>query len=119
MDKPLTDRALFHWSPIERRAQILRYGLRPLQRPTTSIGNDGWRQPVICFADTPSWAWGLSAGMRWTSVGFWDLWQTSLLDLVDAQIIESTDRPSGIHEVRTPHRVYKRNLWHVGTREKR
>jgi hypothetical protein len=111
-------RALFHWAPATRRRQIIRYGLRPNMRATTSSNDEGWRAPVICLADTPSWAWALSGGMPYTPAGVWDLWQTSLDELTDPVVLPSTDRASGIHEVRTEHRIYKRNLWLVASREK-
>jgi hypothetical protein len=112
-------RPLYHWSPTSRRKQIIRYGLRPYMRPNTTMGEDwGHKAPVVCFADTPSWAWALSGAMRWTPTGEWDLWQTFLEDLIDPVILASDERPSGIYEVRTEFRVYKRFLWLVGTRTK-
>lgn len=72
----------------------------------------------MCFADTPSWAWGLSGGLPWAPAGEWDLWQTWKNDLTDPRVIRSSDRPSGIHEVRTSHRVWKRDIWYVGSRVK-
>lgn len=112
----LPDVPLFHWAPTARRSGINRHGLRPLMRATVSTG---WRAPYVCFADTPRWAWALSGGMRWTPTGDWDLWQTWLSDLGELPTIVPTDeRQSGIYEVRTPHRVFKRHLWHVGTRTK-
>lgn len=119
--RPVT--MLYHWSPRRRRGQIIRYGLRPFMRTTTSTTDDlasvgGYRPPVICFADSPSWAWALSGGMTWTPSGEWDLWQTDLSRLTDPVILPSEDRPSGIYEVRTEHRLYKRDLWLVGTRMK-
>jgi hypothetical protein len=111
---------LFHWSPAARRKQINRHGLLPKRRPTVSLGNvDGrvWKPPYICFGDTPAWAWALSGGMRHTPSGEWDLWQTYADKLTDPMIL-STTVANGIHEIRTDHRVFKRDLWHVGTRVK-
>lgn len=108
-------RALFHWSPRERRNGILRYGLVPGKKETSSTG----RYNCVCFADSPSWAWALSGEMRWTPSGVWDLWQTSLDLLTEPVILPGAERSSGIYEVRTEHRVYKRDLWYVGSREKR
>jgi hypothetical protein len=105
---------LFHWSPASRRKQILRYGLRPWMRPATSSA----AACCVCLADSPSWAWVLSGGMRWTPAGEWDLWQTSLDLLVDPVVLPGPDRPSGIYEVRTEHRLPKRHLWYVGSRSK-
>jgi hypothetical protein len=108
-------RPLYHWAPSARRKQIIRHGLLPGRRPTTSseIG-----APCVCFADSPSWAWALSGGMRWTPAGEWDLWQTHLDRLTEPLVLATEDRPSGLYEVRTEHRVYKRDLWLVGSRTK-
>lgn len=108
-------RMLYHWSPKSRRKQIIRYGLRPAMRCTTTTEVLG---SCVCFADSPSWAWALSGGMRWTPCGEWDLWQTSLDRLIDPVVLATDERPSGLYEVRTEHRVYKRDLWLVGTRVK-
>jgi len=111
------DRIVFHWSPTPRRGQIVRYGLRPKMRHT--IHSDGWRAPYICFADSPSWAWALSGDMGWAPAGDWDLWQVWLSDLgPDITVIPDDSRQSGMYEIRTPARVYKRHLWRVGTRTK-
>jgi len=74
--------------------------------------------PAICFADSPSWAWALSGGMRWTPPGEWDFWQTWLDRLADLEVLPDDVRPSGIYEVRTANRVMKRDLWYVGSRAK-
>lgn len=103
---------LYHWSPIERRAAIVRHGLRPSMKSTAST----WRAAYVCFADTPSWAWALSAGAYGGPGSEWDLWQTWLHDLTEPRAIRCTERPSGIYEVRTKNRVPKSLLWHVGTR---
>lgn len=110
------NRPLYHWSPRARRKQITRYGLRPGMRGTTST--EGMGAPCVCFADSPSWAWALSGGMSYTPAGEWDLWQTWLPALVDPVVLATEDRPSGIYEVRTEHRVYKRDLWYIGSRIK-
>lgn len=104
-------RPLYHWSPSDRRKQIIRYGLRPSMRATQM----SVRAPVICFADTPSWAWALSGALR-PDIPHWDLWQTSLDRLESPTVLGSPDRSTGIWEVRTTHRVYKRHLWLVGHR---
>jgi hypothetical protein len=111
------DRLVFHWSPVVRRRQIIRYGLRPRMRATITALE--WRAPYVCFADSPSWAWALSAGMPWAPAGEWDLWQTWLSDLgPDIEVIPDPSRQSGMYEIRTGARVFKRHLWHVGTRIK-
>lgn len=109
---------LFHWSPRARRAQITRYGLRPCMRPTTHVGEGmTWRAGYICLADTPSWAWALSGAMPSAPAGEWDLWQTTVDRLTEPMVMPA-DWSNGIHEIRTASRVYKRDLWHVGTRTK-
>lgn len=122
------ERALFHWAPTKYRKSIIRHGLRPGRKPTTSLMdpsdklNADWTSPVVCFADTPRWAWELSGGMPWTQGGAWDLWQTWSTSLVDPIIRPDTpgdgQRPSGIYEVRTMTAVRKRHLWLVGSRWK-
>lgn len=108
------NRPLYHWSPRSRRGQIIRYGLRPGMRGTTTSGGMG--APCVCLGDSPAWAWALSGGMSYTPAGEWDLWQTWLEALTDPVVLASPDRPSGIYEVRTEHRIYKRDLWWVGSR---
>jgi hypothetical protein len=111
-------RPIFHWSPVERRGQILRHGLRPAMRPATNR-LPGFRADYVAFAESPSWAWALSAGMRPGEPGQWDLWQHRLdPDLVDdpsIEFLESYDSHP-FHEVRFHRRVRKRDLWHVGSR---
>lgn len=107
-------RPMYHWAPAVRRKQIVRYGLRPGCRVTTSseVG-----APCVCFADSPSWAWALTLDGR-GHTGEWDLWQT-WLDLITEPLVladHTGTRPSGIYEVRTEHRLFKRDLWYVGSR---
>lgn len=111
------NRPMYHWAPRTRRKQIQRYGLRPSMRPTTNI-QEGFKAPYVCFADSPSWAWALSGDQRHSESGEWDLWMTWLNNLTDPIIRCGADRPSGIYEVRTLHRVYKSKLWFVGSRIK-
>lgn len=113
-------RALYHWAPASRRKQIIRYGLRPRMRPSTSIGDatSRWRPQVICLADSPSWAWALSGEQRHAPSGEWDLWETTLDRLHEPVVLASDARASGIHEVRTTARIFKRDLWYVASRLK-
>lgn len=103
---------VFHWSPVERRGQILRYGLRPGMRPT--VTTPGWRAPYVCFAETPSWAWALSGGQGAEPGTEWDLWQCQINGL------EVEEKPTydehRWHELRVYERVFKRRIWHVATR---
>lgn len=111
-------RPMYHWSPRERKKQIIRYGLRPHMRPTTTDSDDR-RIPYVCFADSPSWAWALSGEQRRFPVGTeWDLWMTWLSDIPEPIVHATPDRPSGLYEVRTEHRIYKSKLWYVGSRIK-
>lgn len=110
-------RPMYHWSPRERQKQIIRYGLRPGMRNTTTI--EDYRAPYICFADSPSWAWALSGEQKRFPKGTeWDLWMTYLSDIQEPIVHATPDRPSGLYEVRTVHRLYKSKLWHVGSRIK-
>lgn len=111
-------RPLYHWAPASRRKQIIRYGLRPGMKTTTNVSDDEWKAPYICFGDSPSWAWALSGAQRGTAPGEYDLWMTDLSRLTEPALLESTGRPTGLHEVRTAHRVYKRDLWYAGSRIK-
>ena len=108
------DMPLYHWSPAARRKQIYRYGLRPRMRQTTNATPE-WKAPWVCFAQSPLWAWALSGKQGGSPDGEWDLWMTRLSVLTEPLILPTTDG-DGIHEVRTMHRVYKRNLHRVATR---
>lgn len=108
--------ALYHWSPTRHRKQITRHGLLPHRRPTTHA-TPSWRAPYVCFGDTASWAWALSGGQRSAPSGSWDLWTSRLSDLTEPRILP-VDDVNGVHEIRTEHRVYKRHLWYVGSRDK-
>jgi hypothetical protein len=109
-------RPMYHWAPESRRKGIIRYGLRPSMPSTTST--EGYRAPYVCYADSPSWAWALSGQMKWAPEGNWDLWMT-YLDKIEEPVVHATpNRPSGLYEVRSIHRLYKRDLWYVGSRMK-
>lgn len=100
---------LYHWSPVERRGQILKHGLRINSRPV----QHSQEFPHICFSDSPSLAWALSAHCMNTG-GEWDLW------MMWSNIL---DNPIGRREdlgFPTEYRVYenipKKHIWHVGTK---
>lgn len=65
----------------------------------------------MCALGTdPRSAWQLSGAVR-TGVPSWDLWQVALADGHDVRQREDDPR-----EWRVFDRIYKRGLWHVGTR---
>lgn len=107
----MRDVLLYHWSPTDRRRQILRYGLRPNCRPTTNPV-EGWKAPYVCFSPSPSWAWALS-GRFHPEIESWDLWQVWRSWLPKHKAHWEDGR---IKEVRAFERVYKRHIWYVGTR---
>jgi hypothetical protein len=110
-------RAMYHWAPVIRRKQIIRYGLLPGKRPTTTQGDDR-RIPYVCLGDSPSWAWALSGAMKYTPKGEWDLWMTWMDRIKDPVVHADPSRHTGLYEVRTEHRIYKRDIWYVGSRVK-
>jgi len=59
-------------------------------------------------------AWGLSANMDKRKIE-WDLWMvwSSVLDGYETLSTDGSGRPT---EYRTYHRIYKRDIWYVGTR---
>lgn len=113
----MSDFLLYHWSPKDRRKSIEHYGLRPGHLSTDHI----WRPPVVCFAESPSLAWSLSADTgRGRQHQFWDLWMvwsSTLLESGGYEIIPMDDGTP--REYRFYFRVWKRDLWYVGTREQK
>lgn len=105
--------ALYHWSPVARRKQILRTGLLPRRLPTVSTNNEGFRQPHVCLSPTPSMAWSLS-GHFVKVIPEWDLWQVRLDDT--DEVIIRPQWGAEIEEVQVRNRIPKSRLWHVGTR---
>lgn len=105
-------RMWFHWSPIERRKSIEKVGLVP-----GHLSRDGlWRPPYVCLSQRPSMAWGLSGGMdREGGPAGYDLWQVDLSEQTGFEILFD-DRDQSVKEARVYERVFKRNLWYVGTR---
>lgn len=100
---------LYHWSPRERRNSILKHGLVP-----NKLSKDKeWRPPYICFSKTPSLAWSLS-GMMSDIYGEWDLWMI-WSSLVEYKTLNYLNSHHTI-EYRIFHRVYKKDVWYVGSR---
>lgn len=102
------DLMLFHWSPTERRKSINRTGLVPGSRSVCGL----WRPPYVAFADTPSLAFSLA---RHREVESWDLWMTWLSRIASVEQLPD-DRDDTCKEYRVYERIYKRDLWLVGTR---
>lgn len=103
---------LYHWSPVDRRKQILRYGLRPNMRSRCGM----WRPPYVCFSDSPSMAWGLSGALS-DEPGEWDLWMMWSNEPSGFEALTTGNNRSGKPtEFRVYERVFKRSIWHVGVR---
>lgn len=105
---------LYHWSPVERRSKILRYGLRT--NVPSRCGE--WKPPYICFSDSPSMAWILSANMADTP-GEWDLWM--MWSNVPSKLTRRNDLKNGRGrptEWRVSESIPKRAIWYVGQRSK-
>lgn len=99
---------LYHWSPSTRRKQIIRYGLCP-GKPSV---DKAWHPPYVCLADSPSLAWSLSGQMRRNkAIPEWDLWM-----VWSNQVNHRSHRESRPKEFRVHERIYKRDLWLIGTR---
>lgn len=104
---------LYHWSPRRNRNGILRSGLCPGKKPTTSAG---WRPPYICFAKYPTVAWALSATHS-DEPGEWDLWCCWSDAIGPYETINAYDRKRWwFTEYRTSQRIPKKLVWHVGTK---
>ena len=100
---------LYHWSPTPRRTSIRRRGMVPSSRSVDGL----WKPPYICFADSPALAWALSGRIH-PEIPEWDLWMTWSSVPNGYEVLPFDDgQPK---EYRVYHRIYKRNLWYVGTR---
>jgi hypothetical protein len=104
--------ALFHWSPRDRRRNILREGLRPYERPVCHTGE--LSHPYVCFGPTPSAAWSLSGDTLEDDFGGWDLWQVRLTDGDSVSVPQMWG--GEIREVRVRNAIAAERLWYVATR---
>jgi len=100
---------LYHWAPLSRCASIKRRGLRVGRRSRDGV----WKAPYICFSDSPSLAWALSAQMqthhkRW---GLFMVWSTAC-----GKLKRRTDMPGRPTEFRARADIAARHLWFVGSR---
>lgn len=101
----------YHWAPTERRNSINHRGLLPGQLSTDML----WRPPYICLTHRPSWAWGLSGDTeRGRQVKEWDLWEVWLPNDQSYEVLKSLD--GSIDEIRVYKRIFKRDVWYVGSR---
>ena len=105
---------LYHWSPASRRKQINRYGLRPGSRSVCQQ----WKPPYICFSDSPSLAWVLSRTHAQPGEE-WDLWMIWNNVAKGYEKLKCGDNPSGAWptEYRVYERIWKRDVWYVGSRK--
>lgn len=111
----VADLLLYHWSPRSRRQSIERSGFVPGSR---SLQGD-WRPPYVCFSDDPVLAWALSGAIH-PEIEQWDLWAVHPDDVGQWEIIFDTYVSSGRHyikEYRVYHRVFKRHLNYVASRD--
>ena len=99
---------LYHWSPRSRHGQIEKYGLRPGSRARY----DKWNPPYICFCASPSAAWGCLTNKE---EGEWDLWMV-WSGVPSGYEILPTYGADILPEYRVYERIYKRDIWYVGTR---
>jgi hypothetical protein len=99
---------LFHWAPTNRRQAIARRGLRINSSPTINSDRSGY----LCFSQSPSQAWILSAALGQCGEE-WDCWQVSL-DHDEVHV-----RPffgNRIEEIRVHNHIPKARCWLIGTR---
>ena len=102
---------LYHWSPVERRADIAAQGLRPGSTPNVA----GYPLTYVCLGTTPSAGWSLSGAMEWMSeIDEWDLWQVRLVDGDDIRV--RPDFLPTIREVKVHGPIPADRIWYVGTR---
>jgi hypothetical protein len=102
---------LYHWSPKSRRKSIKKYGLCP-----GSISRcRKWKPPYVCFSNTPSLAWALSGALD-NKEREWDLWMT-WSDIPSGYELLQKTKNQDTAEYRVYERIYKRDIWYVGTRE--
>lgn len=104
------DGLMFHWSPTTRRKQIIRYGLRP---GSLSVDKE-WKPPYICLAPSPSLGFALCIEYH-PEIPEWDLWQVWADNLRGRELLFD-DRDRTVKEYRVYERIYKRDIWYVGSR---
>lgn len=116
---PELDLIIYHWSPTSNRASINKIGLDINRKTLQGV----WRPPYVCFSDDPKLAWYLS-GRLWPEINSWDLWMchvSSQNSFDHYEVITDTYVDSGRHyikEYRVYSRIYKRDLYYLGTKTK-
>ncbi len=107
--------ALYHWAPRRLRTAILQSGLVVMVGQETEGPTETYAFPWLCFATTPSSAWGLILDPDVEEEhGGWDLWQTSPIES-DTLSIRGDFSPY-LREVRIENSVPADRLWWVGQR---
>lgn len=114
----------YHWSPVDRRKNIIKRGLRPTC-PTATIlspplpGGARVIDPdatvyAVCLGTTPSHAWSLSGALYAKKGAQFDLWQVSLDEADEVHPLPFYG--NRLSEVRVANRIPKSRVWHVATR---
>jgi hypothetical protein len=110
---------LYHWSPADRREQILRDGLQPYAPPAVSGGGEmstiAW--PYLCFGLTAKGAWRYSGDMGYDHLSEteWDLWQVALADTDEVHI--RAEFGPRVKEVRVHNAIPADRVWWVARRD--
>lgn len=121
---------MYHWSPIEARAGILRRGLLP--RTYTAIASHPWKPGevkdghyltdivdetvrAVCLSATARTAWCYSGALNAERGSVWDLWEVRLAS-DDDEIHVQPFLGYIMNEVRVVNRIPKSRVWHVATR---
>lgn len=73
-----------------------------------------WKPPYVCFSASPSLAWALSVRIH-RAIPEWDLWMI-WSDVPTGYEVLYNDGDGSPKEYRVYERVFKRDLWYVGSR---
>ena len=98
----------YHWALKERRKRIERVGLVPGNWSRDRL----WKPPYVCLAPFPELAWNLSGALD-KSPKVWDLWQVWVGEQSGYE--ELLFDNGNLKEIRVYERIYKRNIWYVGS----
>lgn len=104
--------SLYHWSPLERRPDILRNGLVPGSPSSVATMELGY----VCLGTSPRGAWMLSGDLEWAeNEEDWDLWQVMLADMDEVRV--RPDFGPRIQEVKVHNVIPPDRVWWVGARK--